>query len=135
MACKKFCKYSNVNIAFSPFENTNLFSSKRCLPIGLKCFVVYEFVCEGCQSCYIGETKLYLTTRINYHLATDKNSHIFKHLIENSAWENLCDENCFTIIDSTSSYFMLKLKEALHITWLKPNLNKQKEHVRITILV
>ena len=31
-----------------------------------------------------------------------------------------------------SSPFRLKIKEALHINWLKPDLNKQKEHVRGT---
>ena len=37
------------------------------------------------------------------------------------------------IIDSASSSFRLKLKETPHITQLKPSLNKQKEHVSITI--
>ena len=132
--CKKCCKNSNINI-FSLFKTGDLFSSKDCLPSGLKSFVVYKFVCAGCQSCYIGETKHHLPTRINERLVTDKKSHIFKHLSENSTCKNLCDGNCFTIIDSGSSPFRLKLKEALHITWLKPNLNKQKEHVSITISV
>ena len=133
--CKKFCKNSNINIAFSPFKTGDLFSNKDCLPSRLKSLVVCKFVCAGCQSCYIGETEHHLPTRINEHLVTDKKSHIFKHLLENSACKNLCDENCFTIIDSASSPFRLKLKEALHIAWLKPNLNKQKEHVSIIILV
>ena len=132
--CKKFCKNSNMNIAFSPFKTGDLFWSKDCLPSGLKCFV-YKFVCAGCPSCYIGETKHHLPTRINEPLVTDKKSHIFKHLLENSACKNECDENCFAMIDSASSSFRLKLKEALHITWLKPNLNIQKEHVSITISV
>ena len=34
-----------------------------------------------------------------------------------------------------SCSFWLKGKEALHINWLKPSLNKQKEHVNITISV
>ena len=85
--------------------------------------------------CYIGDTKRHLPRRINEHLVTDKKSHIFKHLVENLTCKKLCDENCFAIIDSASSSFRLKLKEALHIMWLKPNLNKQKEHVSVTILV
>ena len=105
-----------INIAFSPFKTGDLFSSKDCLPSALKSFVVYKFVCAGCQSCYIGET-------------------IFKHLLEDAACQNVCDENCFAFIDSASSSFRLKLEVALHITWLKPNLNKQKEHVSITISV
>ena len=69
------------------------FSSKDCLPSALKSFVVYKFVCAGCQSCYIGETKRHLPTRINEHLLTDKKSNIFKHLLENAAGKNVCDEN------------------------------------------
>ena len=67
--CKKFCKNSNKNIAFSPFKTGDLFSNKDCLPSRLKSFVVYKFVCAGCQSCYIGETEHHLPTKINEHLA------------------------------------------------------------------
>ena len=69
-----------------------------------------KFLCAGCQSCYISETKRHLPTRISEHLVTDKKSHIFKHLLENSACKMLYDENCFTIIDSACSSFRLKLK-------------------------
>ena len=48
---------------------------------------------------------------------------------------DLCDDSCFIIIDHASTSFRLKLKEALHITWLKSVLNKQKNHVSITISV
>ena len=54
--CKTFCKNTNVKIVFSPFKLQDLFSSKDCLPVALKPFVVYKFTCAGCQSCYIGET-------------------------------------------------------------------------------
>ena len=120
--CKKFCKNSSINIVFSLFKTGDLFLSKDCLPSGLKSFIVYKFVCAGCQSYYIGKTKRHLPTRINEHLVNDKKSHIFKRLLEKPACKNLCHENCFTIMDSTSSSFRLKLKEALHITWLKSNL-------------
>ena len=32
---------------------------------------------------------------------------------------------CFKIIDKADSKFDLKIKEALHIKWIKPNLNAQ----------
>ena len=106
--CKKFCKNYNINFVFSPFKTGDLFSCKDCLPKSLKSFVVYKFLCAGCQSCYIGETKRHLPTRINEHLVTDKRSYIFKHLLENSACKNVCDENCFAIIENASSSFRLK---------------------------
>ena len=52
---------------------------------------------------------------MNEHLVTDKKSHIFEHLLQNTAGKNLNNENCFTIIDSASSSCTLELKEALHI--------------------
>ena len=133
--CKTFCKSSNIKIVFSPFKTGDLFSSNDCLPIDLKSFVVYKFVCTAYHSSCIGENKRHFPARINEHLVTDKKSHIFKYLLENPTCKQLCDENCFTIIDFAFSSFRLKLKEALHITWLKLNLNKQKEHVSVTISV
>ena len=132
---KTFCKNTNLKIVFSPFKLQDLFSSKDCLPVALKSFVVYKFTCAGCQSCYIGETKRHLPTRIKEHLQTDTKSHIIQHLNEYSNCRDLCDDSCFIIIDHASSSFRLKLKEVLHITWLKPELNKQKDHVSITISV
>ena len=41
--CKKFCKNSNTSIVFSSFKTGELFSSKDCLPSGLKSYVVYSF--------------------------------------------------------------------------------------------
>ena len=49
--------------------------------------------------------------------------------------KSLCDKGCFQVIDYASSPFRLKVKEVLHINWLMPDLNKQKEYVRITISV
>ena len=40
---------------------------------------------------------------------------------------------CFKIIDKASSKFDLKIKEALHINWRKPNLNAQQNHLALTL--
>ena len=42
---------------------------------------------------------------------------------------------CFKIIDKANSKFELKIKEALHINWRKPNLNAQPNHLCITLLL
>ena len=133
--CKTFCKNTNVKIVFSPFKLQDLFPSKDCLPVALKSFVVYKFTCAGCQSCYIGETKRHLPTRIKEHLQTDTKSHILQHLNENPNCRDLCDDSYFIIIDQTSSSFRLKMKDALHITWLKIVLIIQKNHVSIRISI
>ena len=117
---------------FSAFKLQDLFYSKYFLPVALKSFDVYKLTCAGYQCCYIGETKRYLLTRIEKHLQTDTKSHILQHLNENPNCRDLCDDSCFIIIDHGSSSFRLKL---LHITWLKPVLNKQKNLVSIIISV
>ena len=113
--CKRFSKKTDVNIVSTPFKIGCLFSSKDRLPNALRSFVVYKFTCAGCQSCYIGETRRHLTTRMKEHLVTDKKSHIMKHLLGNKTCKSLCDEGCFQVIDYASTPFRLKVKEALHI--------------------
>ena len=40
---------------------------------------------------------------------------------------------CFKIIDKANSKFDLKIKEALHNNWRKPNLNAQQNHLALTL--
>ena len=132
---KYFLKRHDINIVLTPFKIGSLFSNKESLPNALRSFVVYEFTCAWCQSCYISKTRRDLATRIKENLVTDWKSHIMKHLLENKPCKRLCGEGCFQVIDYASSPFRLKVKEALHINWLKSDLNKRKEHVSITVLV
>ena len=109
-----------------------MFNMKDPIPKFLKSFVVYKFVCPDCNACYIGETTCHLSARIKEHLETDKKSHIFAYLVNNETCKALSTENCFEIIDSTSTPFQLELKEAMHIIGKKPSLNKQQKHVSIS---
>ena len=133
--CKQFCKNTNIKLVFTPTKLSDYFSTKDALPKDLRSFVVYKFTCAGCNACYIGETKRHLKTRITEHLETDKSSHVHKHLNDNENCRRVCHKNCFEVIDSASSSFRLKVKEAIHITWSKPSLNKQVNHVSMTITV
>ena len=45
------------------------------------------------------------------------------------------NESSFKIIDKASTEYTLKLKESLHIKWLKPSLNSQKYHINLTLPV
>ena len=112
-----------------------MFNVTDPIPKVLKSFVVYKFVCPGFNACYIGETTRHLSTRIKEHLETDKKSHIFTHFVTNETCKTVITENCFEIIDSASTTFRLKLKEAIHIIWKKPSLNKQHKHLSISITV
>ena len=57
-------------------------------------------------------------------LSDVKNSHIFQHIKRSETCKALCSEGCFSILDTASTSFQLKIKEALHIGWEKPLLNK-----------
>ena len=95
--------------------------------------VVYKFTCAGCNSVYIGETTRRLTTRVREHLCTDKNSHIFKHSKNSASCKDVCNESCFKVLDTAKTYQNLRIKEALHITWERPDLNKQLQHYNVSL--
>ena len=81
---KKYCKTTtNVRIIFDVSKISSFFSTKDRTPDHLTSNVVYQFKCLGCNATYIGETRRHLCTRIEEHTEKDKNSHIFKHLLQN----------------------------------------------------
>ena len=92
-----------IKIVLTPFKD--MLNLKYPIPKSLKSFVVYTFVCPGCNACYIGQTTRHLSARIKEHLETDKKSHIFIHLVNNENCKALSTENCFEIINSTSTPF------------------------------
>ena len=104
MLAKKYCK-----------------DCKDCVSRSLRSNILYIFTCAECNSVYVGETKRHLSTRIREHLFIDKNSNVYKHLNSSSA----CREH------STSTAHKRRNKEALHILWEGPNLNKRLNHYNI----
>ena len=40
---------------------------------------------------------------------------------------------CFKIVDKANRKFDLKIYEALHINWRKPNLNAQQSHLAVNL--
>ena len=111
----------------------NYFPYKDQIPIDLKSFLVYKFTCASCSSSYIGETCRHFKTRIEEHIKKDIKSHIFKHLHYSETCFDSYDCLCFQIVDKVKSKFDLKIKEALHIHWRKPNLNPQQNHLALTL--
>ena len=104
-----------------------MFNVNDPIPKFLKSFVVYNFVCPGCNACHIGQTTRHLSARIKEHLETNKKFHSIAHLVNNETCKVLSTENCFEIIDSVSTPFNLKIKEAMHLIWKKSSLNKYKK--------
>ena len=133
--CEYFCKDIDINVAFLPLKFSSFFNCNDTLPKSLQSYAVYQFTCAGCKACYIGETKRHLNTKIEDHFGKDKKSHIYSHLQENPQCQEKVNFDCFEIIDRSSFYFRLQIKEAMHLNLKKPELNKQVKHVGITISI
>ena len=106
---------------------------KDTVPKSLRSNVVYKFICAECNSANVGETSQHLATRAREHLSTDKSSNIFKHLKSSDECKKACNDSYITILDSASTYHQLKIKEALHILWEKPILNKEVQHFDVLL--
>ena len=63
------------------------------------------------------------------------NCHVYNQLKGSSACREACDEKCFAVLDSVNTAYKLKIKEALHIMWEGPHLNKQLQHFNISLSV
>ena len=93
----------------------------------------WNLQCASCSSSYIGKTCRQFKTRIEEHIKKDNKYHIFKHLHSITTYFDSYNSICFKIIDKANSKFDLKIKEALHINWRKPNLNAQQNHLALTL--
>ena len=123
-----FCKDIDIRIVFSSFKIKNFFSFKDPIADVLKSLVVYQFTCARSNSCYIGEASRHSATRVKEHLLTDTNSHVYKHLNGSPSCKRKGSVGCFKILDSAKTRHCLKLKEAIYISRLKPELNAQLQH-------
>ena len=131
---KEFCKENfNIKLVFNSFKIKIYFSYKDPIPDEMKSFLVYKFTCASCSSSYIGEICRRFKTRIEEHIKKDNKSHIFKHLHSTATCFDSYNSLCFKIIDKANSKFDLKVKEALHINWRKPNLDAEQNHLALTL--
>ena len=110
------------------FKSFTSFSYKISL---IKCLIDRSYA--GCSSSYIGKTCHHFKTRIEEDIKKDNKSHTFKHLHSSETSFGSYSSLCFKIIDKANSKFDLKIKEALHINWRKPNLNAQQNHLALTL--
>jgi len=132
----QLCKGINIKLVFTTKKISSFFSTKDVNPSVLRSHVVYHFTCASCNASYVGQTTRHFNVRVNEHLNKKSTpSGIFKHLGENSGCRQACDKSCFKVIDSDQSSFRLQIKEAIHNVWLKPTINKQKQLLKLGILV
>ena len=97
--CKFYCKNFNIRVVLTPFKFGDKFNVKDPIPMSLKSFMVYRFVCQGCNARYISEKTRDLATRIKKYLETYKKTDLFAHQVNNENCKALSTENCFEIID------------------------------------
>ena len=131
---KECCKGNfNIKLVFNSFKIKNYFSYKDPIPNDLKSSLVYKFTCASCSSSYIGKTCRHFKSRIEEHIKRDNKSHIFKHLQSTATCFDSYNSHCLKMIDKANSKFDLKIKEALHFNWRKPELNVQQNHLAPTL--
>ena len=72
-------------------------------------------------------------TCVREHLSRDRNSYVYQHLQQSRVCRCLANKNCFSIVDCAPNKLQLMLKEAMHIKWENPTLNKQLKHADLTV--
>ena len=132
----KYCNpNTNINLVFSSFKISSLFSMKDKVTSDLRSYVAYKFVCGSCKADYIGRTKWHLSTRNKEHLETDKKSHVYKHISESQRCKALSNSDCFSILDYAITQYSLSIKKSIHIGWQEPTLNKHVDFLACSICV
>ena len=127
-------KNVQIRLVFTTCKLKNYFSNKDVLPKMFTSFVVYHFKCAGCNSSYVGRTHVHYDKRCEQHLKTDVKSSVFKHINANDCCKK-SNNTSFNILDRGTTDYALAIKEGMHIKWLKPNLNTQKTHIILKLLV
>ena len=126
--CKKFYKEDfNIKLVFNSFKIKSYFSYKDPIPDDLKSFLVYKLLVLAAVVATLAKHVV-----IFKHNKKDNKSHIFKHFHSTIACFDSYNSLSFKIIDKANFKFDLKIKEALHINWIKPYLNAQQRHLALT---
>ena len=115
----------DIKIVFQSYKVKNYFSLKCQTPLPLMANVVYRFQClRDVDKFYIGKTKRHLATRVKEHSNSNSQSAVYAHV--SSCEECQSDySRCFQRIDSGRNDIEVTIKEALHIKFSKPKLNRQ----------
>ena len=110
-----------------------IFTTKKlrsCLPSlkskvvkSLTSRVVYRIQCPGCNSCYVGQTASYLTTRLTEHKR--RTSPLGAHFSDCKVDPKSVNAE---ILDPCLDTNKLLTLEALYIARLKPGLNQRDEY-------
>ena len=130
---QKYCENVDLRMVFQSCKISSFLSAKDRL--NLQSHLVYQFNCAGCESAYVGFTTRHYQVRIVEHLQTDRTSHVNKHLNSDKNCKAKSNKDCFKILDKATTKYDLRIKEALHIKWVAPTINKQKQSLKLTLVL
>ena len=97
-----------------------MFDVQNPVPDGLRSRVVYKFACAGCNACYVGETARHFSKRAREHLASDRASHIFKHLQNSEHCRALRSLDCFHILDHEKAFHIQRQQPLIFESTITP---------------
>ena len=125
------------------FKSTNQLSSyfnfKDRIPKSLISGVVYKYLCNRCNSVYIGKTKRYWEKRLEEHLSVSaltgkpmKTHQVWPPMEHSKSCEGstLARER-FSIVGREKQDYLLKIQESIKIYQCNPALNKQHESTKL----
>ena len=132
---KKYLKPDTItNIIYKSKKLASKFKIKDHIKFEHRNNIVYLCKCpeDLCNETYIGETNRRIQERICDHNNRDKNSHVYKHSIDNNHKHVWVDD--FEILSSnyTASY-KRKLSESLYIKEYNASLNSQEKSVKLNL--
>ena len=88
--------------------------------------VVYKFKClRDANNIYISKTIRHLATRVKELGTSPSNSAVSNHLTSCETYKLNFSYDSFSIMDSGKNDFEVTIKEALHIKFKKPTINRQ----------
>ena len=97
--------------------------------------VVYRFVCDLCDTDYVGYTAFFNVSAPFSRVAEHKNSAIGKHFHEVHGRRDRLNESHFKILRKCQGKFDCLAFEMLYIKKFKPNLNVQSDSIRAKLFV
>ena len=119
----------------------SFFRYKDLLPDVLRSNIIYKYTCDACQGIYIGSTSKQSKIRFTQHLGISFRTNIPLNSPMHSTIRQHCHDhkhqinmNNFSILDTASNKYDLRLLESLYIFQLKPNLNMDTSAVPLSIV-
>ena len=130
----RFCKPVDIKLVFSTFKIKNLFKRESILSLigSVRALYINFPVQVVMLVTSVKQADTSLRASESTYRRTDLR-HIFKHLQSSESCRISFSADCFTVLDSATTKFQVKLKESMYIKWEKPDLNQQVKHINLML--